>query len=58
MDQPDDEDSHDTNGGSVDNSDEDEEDKKREVELEKPSFLRRLKKKRSKEVDGDEKDDK
>jgi cell division protein FtsZ len=58
MDHPDDEDSHDTNGGSVDNSDEDEEDKKREVELEKPSFLRRLKKKRSKEVDGDEKDDK
>ncbi len=57
MDHPDDEDSHDTNG-RVDNSDEDDEDKKREVELEKPSFLRRLKKKRSKEVDGDEKDDK
>lgn len=57
MDHPDDEDSHDTNG-RVDNSDEDDEDKKREVELEKPSFLRRLKKKRSKGVDGDEKDDK
>lgn len=57
MDHPDDVDKHDTNS-SVDNSDEDDEDKKREVELEKPSFLRRLKKKRSKEVDGDEKDDK
>ncbi|HMS23771.1 MAG TPA: cell division protein FtsZ [Candidatus Saccharibacteria bacterium] len=43
---------------SENNSDEDDEEKKREVELEKPSFLRRLKKKRSKEEANEDNDDK
>lgn len=57
MEHPDGEEKQDTTG-SVNDSDEDDEEKKREVELEKPSFLRRLKKKRSKEVDEEVKDDK
>jgi cell division protein FtsZ len=57
MEHPEDDVKHDS-ADNLNDSAEDDEEKKREVELEKPSFLRRLKKKRSKEVDDGEKDDK